>query len=131
MNFLNEIKYFIQRGKRGYSNRDLWDVNSYLCEIIPQMIRHLAKNNTGCPSDLWDSKKINNECHKWETILEEIAQGFEAGKEINDSIGCRYRVDVEDNAFVFKYDKKRATLLTNKFNRGMELFHKYFFSLWD
>ena len=31
--FKNNIKWFIQRGKRGYSDRDLWSFDWYLAEI--------------------------------------------------------------------------------------------------
>jgi hypothetical protein len=37
------IKYFIQRGKRGYSDEDVWDFDNYLCSIIPPAIRELKR----------------------------------------------------------------------------------------
>ena len=126
----NEIRYFIQRGKRGYSDRDLWSFCDYLCEIIPKGIREY-KNGIGCPEEFWDKEAKNNECHKWHEAIEEIAQGFEAIKEIENSIGCQYKKEVKDNAYIFEYDKKRAELLTQKFEKGMDLFKRYFLSLWD
>lgn len=126
-----ELKYFIQRGRRGYSDRDLWNFDEYLYKIIPPALRHLAKRSFGCPSELWDEKDKNNECHKWSEILEEIAQGFEAAKEIDTSFGCQYKKELKDGAYTYEYDKKRAKLLTEKFERGMDLFKKYFLNLWD
>lgn len=76
------VKYFIQRGKRGYSDQDIWSFDAYLCSIIPSAIRKLENDNHGCLGDLWDSSRKNDECWKWKEILEEIAQGFEAGRTI-------------------------------------------------
>ena len=126
-----EIKYFWQRGKRGYSDRDLWNFGDYLGDIIPPALRELTKRHCGCPADLYDRKKVNNECHKWEKVLEEIAQGFEAANEIESSLGCSYKKELKDGAITYKYNQKKAKLLTEKFNRGMDLFKKYFFNLWD
>ena len=126
-----EIKYFIQRGRKGYSEKDTWDFHSYLSEIIPSAIRQYREKGTGCPSGLWDKEAKNDECHRWHEVLEEIAQGFEAAEEINNSFGCRYKKELKDGAFTYEYDKKRAKLLTEKYNRGMDLFKKYFLNLWD
>jgi len=121
-----EIKYFIQRGRRGYSDRDLWSFDSYLCDIIPPAVRHL-KQGTGCPSELWDKKAKNDECHKWDETLEEIAQGFEAAKEIaNPKLRWVEKDKWEQEVDVLKYEQ-----LNKKYNRAMDLFKKHFLSLWD
>jgi len=124
------IKHYYMRCKYGYSYRDLWDFDDYLCDIIPPAIRQLAKKHTGCPSDLYDKKATNNECHKWEEILEEIAQGFEAAKEITH---IRYfkNVKQKDGYYSHEIDKKKAKLLAKKYDRGTKLFKDYFLSLWD
>lgn len=128
---INKIKYFIQRGKSGYSTEDLWNFQNYLCSIIPPALRHLKENSTGCPGLLWDKEKVNDECHKWKEILEEVAQGFEAAKEIENSMGCQFKKELKNGAYTYEYDIERAKLLTQKFQKGMDLFKKYFFSLWD
>jgi len=112
----HEIKWFIQRGKKGYADCDLWDLNSYLTDWLPEALRELAKNSYGCPAGLYDNKKKRNQCHKWTKILREMADSFEAGGKLMCPLlptSKRYQ----------KYEKK--------FNKGMKLFHKYFFSLWD
>lgn len=128
---MKEIKYLIQQGKQGYPERDLWDPCNYLCDIIPSILRDLAKKSHGCPSELWDKKAKNNECHRWIEIIEEIAQGFEAAKAIENSIGCNFKKELEDGAFKYEYDKKLAKQMTEKFEKGMNLFKKYFLYLWD
>jgi len=126
MSLFRNIKYFIQRGRRGYSDEDLWGFNDYLCKIIPPALRHL-KNGTGCPGDLWDGKAKNDECHKWDEILEEMAQGFEATEEI----GNPKMMWVEKDKWEQEVDVLKYKQLNKKYNRGMDLFKKYFMNLWD
>lgn len=125
-----ELKYFITRGKRGFSERDLWSAHDYLCDIIPQMVRSY-KNGYGCPQEFYDKKNVNKECQKWNDTLEEIAQGFEAAKEITD---CHFYFDWKNNkkiGYIHDYNPKKNKELTKKYERGQELFKKHFFSLWD
>ena len=129
MNILKEIKYFIQRGKKGFSERDLWSFDDYLCEIIPPALRQLAKRSCGCPGNLWDDKKTNDHCHRWKEILEEIAQGFEAIQQIMDL--DFFKFIKKDGHYSHEIDKEKERLLTKKYERGMELFVKYFMNLWD
>ena len=125
-----EIKWFIQRGRRGYSDVDTLNINSYLCNIIPLMVRSIKENHLGCPGDVFDAKRVNDECWKWNIILEEIAQGFEAGKDIGDSNYFKVK-KYKDIGYEHIIDKKRQAQLTKKYDRGMELFVKHFWGLWD
>ena len=52
---------------------------------------------------------------KWDAILEEIAEGFEAGYAIEE-----VALHIEE-----------YSVLMAKFDHGMELFKKHFFDLWD
>jgi len=124
-----EIKWFIQRGKRGYSDQDCWNINSYLCEVISPMIREM-KNGTGCPGNLYDIKKKNKECWKWEEILEEIAQGFEAAQSIEEEKFLQFKKNKDGN-YENWIDKKKQEQLTKKFDKGISLFVEYFWNLWD
>jgi len=123
------IKYFIQRGIRGYSDEDLWDFHSYLCDIISIGVKELAKNHYGCPGDLYDKTRKNDECWKWRETLETIIKGFEAAKELDR--GCMIKKILKDGAYTMEFDKKKAQQLTKKFEEGMKLFAKHFMGLWD
>jgi len=111
-----EIKYFIQRGKRGYSDRDLWNFSDYLSEMMPKVLRHY-KGNVGCPSNFYDKEAINNEYHKWDETLEAIAQGFEAAKYLNE------------HTFIKDLDKQKN--LEEKMKLGLNLFVENYLSLWN
>ena len=71
-----EVKWFIQRGRRGYSDCDRWNLCGYLADWIPQAMREFQKYNCGHPGD------ITNE--EWLVILEKIALGFETTTKIDD-----------------------------------------------
>ena len=97
--FRYDIMYFIQRGKRGYSDRDIWGFDHYLAEVIPKGVRHLAKIHHGCPTDLFKCLYPNAEpskcdeckaehsgkcqaCAAWMEVLDQIATGFENYKSV-------------------------------------------------
>ena len=124
-----QIKSFIQRGRRGWADEDVWDFDDYLCDIIVDGIKLLKKANHGCPSDLYDASNTNNECAQWESILEEIIQGFIATKEIK-GMECIKWVKTE-KGLTRELDEELLKHLTKKHERGMELFSKYFMNLWD
>jgi len=124
-----EIKWFIQRGRRGWSDRDNWGACSHLSNVIIGMVENLQKNHCGCPADLYDGTAKNNECHKWDEILEEIKQGFKAHQEIENT-GRSVQWNKKDGIYKTELTNKHEQL-AKKFDRGMELFAKYFMNLWD
>jgi len=111
-----EIKWFIQRGKNGYADCDVWDLSNYLSEWLPTALRELKKNSSGCPNDIYDKTRKGNECWKWKEIIEKIAIGFEASYKIK----C--------NHF---YKGKRFEKLKQKEKEGQNLFIKWFHALWN
>lgn len=119
----------MERGRNGFSTQDTWNFQDHLCKIIPKAIRTL-KSGQGCPGKLYDPTAINNECHKWDTILEEIATGFEAGQEISMT-GCHKTTLNAEGLYTWEYDTEQAEILTKKFERGLDLFKIHFFDLWD
>lgn len=100
-----EAKYFIQRGYRGYSDRDVWSIDWFLTTIMPPILRRLKKTTHGYPTPNMGMKR-------WQKKLEKMAQTFEVARRIQE------------------YDKD-SLKLQKEFNRGMQDFVKYFFNLWD
>ncbi|MBI2020197.1 hypothetical protein HYS94_02140 [Candidatus Daviesbacteria bacterium] len=83
---LDEIKYFIQRGRRGWSDRDIWDFESYLHKILAGGLTYLAKSENGHPCRLiilegqeeWTPDNCSN-CHcaeNWDKELRDNAEKF-------------------------------------------------------
>jgi len=100
-----KLKWFIQRGKRGYADCDWWDMADYLIWIIVPMLKELKKHQHGYPNKASTPEK-------WDTILDQMIEGFEAGERILTD-DCPSVADQEI------------------FNNGMKLFSEWFFDLWD
>ena len=79
-----EIKWFIQRGKRGYADCDIWSLDGYLSEWLPTALKQLSKEVNACPKELWDKANKKNQCWKWPKIIKEIADGFQAAQDFID-----------------------------------------------
>lgn len=103
------IKWFVQRGWRGYSDRDNWSIDSFLLDILPPMLENLRKNTHGYPVDLT--------AEKWELILFQIEDGLKANKRLCD----------------LDFDPKTSEMesLQMKSDQGLKLFGEHFNSLWD
>lgn len=129
MKTINHLKWFFNRGKNGYAECDFWDFNDYLTDIIIAGIDYLKNNSHGCPNEFYDETNVNNECEKWTIILDEILEGFKAGKRIMDN-DCMSWVK-RDECYKRVFNEDEAKLLAKKFDRGMELFSEYFMNLWD
>ena len=96
VDFPREVKYFYQRGKRGYCDRDTWNFHSYICGVISGATKELAEYHLGCPGDIFKCKyptKIYGDgncdicketytecpgCIEWSSLLLEISDGFKA-----------------------------------------------------
>jgi hypothetical protein len=110
MNIFRELKYFIQRGIRGYSDKDLWDFDFYLAEMISRALYQLKKIQHGYPAELTEKK--------WDKILEDIILGFEAV----------IWIDMIPTVEAFNAQYPRLKIQRD---RGLKLFIKYFEDLWD
>lgn len=104
-----KVKWFIQRGKRGWADVDAWDIDSYLTPIMIGMLSRMLKGGIlGYPDGISPEE--------WEDNLKRMLEGFQAAQQI---LNDEYRIG-ED------LDAKMAT-----FHLGMDLFNQWYFSLWD
>lgn len=131
-----EIKWFWQRGTRGYSDRDVWGIDDWFLNIIVPMLEQLKEVKHGYPSDLTSEQ--------WDEILDRMIFCFKEANEETCSMVNEYETD-----FIFKIygnlEKESKELENNYFKRAEEienyqlqmkeeafkLFSKYFHSLWD
>jgi len=104
------IKYFYQRGRRGYSDRDLWDLSCYLSDMLSRALSDLKKNKHGYPPELTEKK--------WDRILTDMQSGFLAQLAL---------MDINTVTDSKEYTKE----LTAKMNKGLKLFAKHYMDLWD
>ena len=152
-NFCREIKYFYQRGTRGWSDKDWWSIDYFLCDIIPPMLIKLRKNKHGLPNKLvtkyenvFRGNKIENDINvaldedindmamelaekEYNNILDNIIFTFETAKKIGNTDlnlpfdGCE-KLKEPDWKFLTKDEVK-------KYYKGFDLFKEYFHNLWD
>lgn len=111
-NLINEIKWFIQRGRRGYSDQDVWSFDYYLTDVISGGLRHLAKHHYGYPSKLTDKK--------WVKILNSIADDLSKPYIANE--------DVDLPHDEWKKNLEEANKVQQK---ALKLFIKHFNNYWD
>lgn len=99
-----EIKYFIQRGRRGYSDRDMWDLGQYINHILLCGCTKYRKDMLGYPGFMTEAR--------WTKILDEIIEGCNI-----------YDNDVD--GFVGEPAKKV------KIDRAFHLLARYYDNMWD
>lgn len=98
-----EIKWFIQRGYRGWADCDVWSIDYYLNRIMPEMLERLAKTKCGHPIGLSDKR--------WKAMLLKQAYNYRQLSKALDE--CK-------------------TKETNHYWRQIHRFLKnYYFHLWD
>ena len=67
------IKAAKQRVTKGYCSGDVWDMDSWFCIVIPQMLRRLATDGLSCPID-----NRFKTLAEWHDYLNSIADLLEA-----------------------------------------------------
>ena len=82
--FLNKIKWFFQRGARGWSDCDIWNMDIYLARIISEMTKNLGEKtfNKKRKKDLQPENVILY------NALKNIEKGFWAYKAFSTKNGC-------------------------------------------
>ena len=96
------IKYFFQRRLRGWDDSDTWSIPYTTAKLLlPRMKRFKILAN-GYPMDMT--------VEEWYVILDKIILAFQ--------------ICVEDDAGTYKEDRLQ------KYEEGIELFHKYYEAIW-
>jgi len=103
-----EIKYAWQRVFRGYDDRWHFSTYSMIGDTLIKALGGLKKYHTGYPAHLKGNGK------EWKQILGEIIKGFKAARKISET-----------------FNPKKIKVYNKDFQKGMKLFVKYYFSLWD
>jgi len=123
--FPSEAKWFYQRGSRGWSDRSVWSIDTWLVDNLIPMLERLKNDKHGTPSSMFRKKDGNSTDEadrlaeqRWDNVLNEILYGLKCAKKIQNS-------DFDYN------DKKLTKKLNNSSTRSFELIGKHLFDLWD
>ena len=104
---LKNLKYCIQRIRRGYCDADLWDIDSWFMSVIVPMLRQFDKTRFGWPTPIQEQyieehmakygvdrdellcnygEELEEVCNKkWSEILNKLADDFEMVNELEFS----------------------------------------------
>jgi len=155
-----EIKWFIQRGRRGYADCDVWSLDDYLDRWMPNALRRLKKTKQGVPSSVFEEGDYQTEgfwqgnpseegteraVARWDAIMDKMIEAFEAHKRMGsgvyeDELGP-YPMDRPTGISADVWEKVKhdhfeaSQALTERdhkiFEEGFMLFFKHYGSLWD
>lgn len=120
MKWLNNLKDFYWRGKRGYADSDCWDVDNYLARIVPPMLRTMIDPKKGGGHGYPGGDEQTKTLKRWHRVVEQMASAFEESIKTDEMEYVDMKQWKRDWA---KSERKRI--------KGMNLFVKYFNSLWD
>lgn len=151
-----EIKWFIQRGRRGWSDRDVWGLDDYLSGWLPDALRRLKEKKQGVPGAMFETEDCGKDGNvtedgmvrgeaRWNAIMDKMIAGFEADAAMQDGIyekelgsypmdrpsgvsaGAWEKTKKERSASSRKLDEHYAAI----WEEGAALFIKHYRSLWD
>ena len=147
-----EVKYFIQRGFRGWSDRDAWCPHAYIAKATYEMLIKVRNCHYGVPNTV--TVKYQNidsysccDCtsgytcdaldiadNEWCNILDNIIYTFKLAHDITNGMNDK-EIMLYDEKGLSESMQKHWTMLTKeeteKFWKGFDLFKEYFFSLYD
>ncbi len=121
------IKYCYQRIRYGYCDRDVWSIDWWFLNVVPNMLNDLKESSQGYPRKLEaelqelplsdeSEEKYEAGMKLWRDTLSEMIYLFE---EANDRTNGR-----RDTDSTFEYHNSCK-------DKGLELFKEWFWNLWD
>lgn len=125
LNILEKIKYFFQRGKNGFTDLDKWNINSWFSKTIVDILKAYQKQHMGYPATTTKQE--------WDNVINEMIKCFTEMTEEGCSIKNEYDMstDTENLKKWVKRENEIYEYRNNMKNKGLELFSKYFWELWD
>lgn len=136
-----QIRTFVQRGRRGVGESDIWNLHGYISKVMVEGIKWIKENGMGIPT--WDGKKTEKEAvREWKEILDTLIWTFEIAQKISDG-DVHYLRKARDRKtweklcerLCKKYPDYENRVMTReeivKYDRGWKLFKEYYFALWD
>lgn len=111
-----QAKWFVQRGRRGYSDRDVWGWCDHHSRIMVGVLISLRKTTHGYP--------IGMSPARWDKKLRVMQDGFQAA------------IDEEEDLTSYKKLPRKAHLSLvfsrrRKLMLGLKYFRTYYYNLWD
>jgi hypothetical protein len=134
------LKYIYQRARWGFSEYDIWDLDSYLADLLRDMFAYFAKHHTTHPYYMT--------AEEWQQILIEISESFaQYTRDLPDPAYKAYSeatirtknadgsttVETPEGLLEAWREEEKANYeyRMNAIKKGFELMLKYYSNLWD
>lgn len=127
--FLFDLKCCRDRIRKGYCEKDAWDMDHWFLEVVPGVLDILREHVNSYPSNLSDKQVLehgNSSCNvqnisldndghlaQWKGILKEMADAFRAA---------------EENYVLGSYHNEKSI---SERKQAMSLLDKYFANFWN
>jgi len=115
-----QIKWFIQRGRYGWSPYDCWNLCYYLAKIISESTEYLKDNHMAYPGN-------GTTDEEWTEILEQISKYF---AKVNNVETVYDNVDYRDKKALVKAHTEETKMLEEAL-KGFDILKKWFYYLGD
>lgn len=115
-----KAKYFYQRGRRGWSDRDWWSTDYYLKSVIPAMLRKYAKDGISYPG-----RYPFETAESWHKALLKAADDIEAYYIFDEK---DHDLSTKEAIEQYHVESQAAQKRTQE---GMQFVTDNFLSLWD
>ena len=137
---IRDIHCAIQRARKGYCYRDLWNIDLWFLDIMPCMIDEFIKMHHGYPCDLTNEE--------WEQTLNKMSTCFKNAKDRIFGFDNPYTKEMqaaytlENGQFKStasneikekynKYEEEQRKIYRQNLEEGLDLFKTHFNDLWD
>lgn len=122
-NILRNIKWFIQRVFRGYSDYDLTGYDQFACKkILPSLKAWVAHERCGYPESAGTFEN-------WNKILEEIVWAVEETATSKNELALYTDESLKNMTDEDRY--KAIKDIWERQERGLKLFGEYLGAMWD
>lgn len=121
------IKWAFQRAFRGYDDAMCWSYPYRSGLQTVAILKWLKEHKHGIPSLVCeDGETFEESENKWNVILDKMILGWESGIAADDVF-----VEKPDGTYDIDATRKEYDRLMGLWREGMELYSKYYWSLWD
>ena len=113
-----KIKWFLQKCKRGYSDRDLWNLDNWILDMLEKVINDFKiQNNHSYPSTFDSMEDWTNELEYVHSLLKQINEANEKGWSWENDTFSSY--------------EEYYNYLNETKDKIFDWLKKYLFDLWD
>jgi len=129
--YYREVKWFMQRGFRGYSDRDLWSISCFFNGTVLKGLRAFKKRDrSGFPAFLCNDDTTHEQADiKWEKILDDMIEGLDYIT--TDHIATKVWGEFEQKKISEKEYREKTDRLYKEAQEKAVLFIKHLPALWD